>query len=307
MRFGSWTVKSFSHTAGRGCAFWNCVCICGTERAVRAHSLMNDGSKGCSMKCSKGCVRPKNTRTPEKARIYKENFRAAHPGQQEAYHKMYQARWREANPELHKLRYRIANFRSKYSMEISEVEALLQSQGGRCGICSNEIAIFSGPNGANIDHDHVADKVRGLLCGNCNKGLGYFQDCVAAMRQAIVYLDRTPITLPPLKGLRTGPKKPTMNRAEYLQMSRRHSIRHNYGIEIDRVEQLFAEQNGKCLICNADIVLGGNGKKSAHIDHCHKTKGFRGILCSNCNTGLGQFHDDPALLTAAITYLQCKM
>jgi hypothetical protein len=44
------------------------------------------------------------------------------------------------------------------------------------------------------------------------------------------------------------------------------------------------------------------------LDHCHKTGKLRGLLCSGCNLGVGIFKDDPALLYAAISYLekQCK-
>lgn len=39
-------------------------------------------------------------------------------------------------------------------------------------------------------------------------------------------------------------------------------------------------------------------------DHDHKTGYIRGLLCSNCNAGLGMFKDNPRLLAAAIVYLQ---
>ncbi|WP_082772151.1 endonuclease domain-containing protein [Actinoplanes sp. TFC3] len=41
-----------------------------------------------------------------------------------------------------------------------------------------------------------------------------------------------------------------------------------------------------------------------HVEHDHRTDRLRGILCFNCNGGLGQFRDDPEFLANAITYLK---
>lgn len=40
-----------------------------------------------------------------------------------------------------------------------------------------------------------------------------------------------------------------------------------------------------------------------HVDHCHKTKRIRGVLCGNCNTAIGKLGENPAVLAAAIAYL----
>jgi hypothetical protein len=43
--------------------------------------------------------------------------------------------------------------------------------------------------------------------------------------------------------------------------------------------------------------------KELAIDHCHKTGKIRGLLCKNCNQGLGQFKDNIDLLLSAAKYL----
>jgi hypothetical protein len=41
-----------------------------------------------------------------------------------------------------------------------------------------------------VDHDHTTGKVRGLLCHDCNVGIGFMRDSVENFRRAIAYLDR---------------------------------------------------------------------------------------------------------------------
>ncbi|WP_084000224.1 endonuclease VII domain-containing protein [Actinoplanes utahensis] len=72
--------------------------------------------------------------------------------------------------------------------------------------------------------------------------------------------------------------------------------RQRYGIGQAEVDALLAEQGDVCAICGA--------ADPQHVDHDHRTGGVRGILCFNCNGGLGQFRDDPVLLAGAITYLK---
>lgn len=71
--------------------------------------------------------------------------------------------------------------------------------------------------------------------------------------------------------------------------------------ETHRLKAVTARQKAKkCDICEKKYHNG----RGWHIDHCHKTKKFRGILCSNCNTGLGQFMDDVTFLRKALNYLR---
>ncbi len=73
-----------------------------------------------------------------------------------------------------------------------------------------------------------------------------------------------------------------------------------YGISKDKWEALFEKQNGKCPICKTELGRDRN----THVDHCHNTGRIRGLLCSHCNTGLGNFFDDKDILLQAVEYLK---
>lgn len=74
-----------------------------------------------------------------------------------------------------------------------------------------------------------------------------------------------------------------------------------YGITQAEYDVLLARQLGVCAICKGTNASG----KALSVDHCHITHKIRGLLCSKCNCGLGQFNHDPGLLHAAADYLEC--
>jgi len=90
-----------------------------------------------------------------------------------------------------------------------------------------------------------------------------------------------------------------------------YNLRSNYGIEPDEFWAYWIAYKGCCMACGRQIKIdfecsGGvkNHYKRAVVDHCHKTSKFRGILCSRCNLGIGQFENDPSLLRKVAEYLE---
>jgi hypothetical protein len=79
---------------------------------------------------------------------------------------------------------------------------------------------------------------------------------------------------------------------------RRNKVKQMYGLEYEVYEKMLADQNGACAICR-----GGFGEVLPCVDHCHTSGRVRGLLCHNCNLGLGKFRDDPDRLRAALDYL----
>lgn len=76
-------------------------------------------------------------------------------------------------------------------------------------------------------------------------------------------------------------------------------LRQNYGITPQTFEDMLKAQNGLCRLCGKPEYT----TRRFCVDHDHKTGKIRALLCDPCNTGLGQFQDDPQLLAKAIEYL----
>jgi len=75
-----------------------------------------------------------------------------------------------------------------YGVTPDEYEAMMLSQDGRCAICRSD-AWPGKHNRPHVDHDHVTGKVRGLLCGKCNVGLGNLGDDPERLRAAAAYIE----------------------------------------------------------------------------------------------------------------------
>lgn len=71
----------------------------------------------------------------------------------------------------------------------------------------------------------------------------------------------------------------------------------NYGVTPEQFEKLLSLQNRACAICHVEFT------QTPDIDHDHKTGIVRGLLCTNCNNGLGRFKDNVEALESAIKYL----
>lgn len=81
-----------------------------------------------------------------------------------------------------------------------------------------------------------------------------------------------------------------------IERAKGRYLRNQYGIEINIYDKMLKEQGARCLIC--DEI------KRLVIDHCHESGRVRGLLCANCNSGLGLLGDDTNNLERAVLYLR---
>ena len=79
--------------------------------------------------------------------------------------------------------------------------------------------------------------------------------------------------------------------------SHKNWLKARHGLTPAQFAEMLMAQGGRCAICDGVLLL-------PHIDHDHMAGAIRGLLCLNCNTGLGLFRDKPELLTKAARYLK---
>lgn len=96
-------------------------------------------------------------------------------------------------------------------------------------------------------------------------------------------------------------KKGGYNYSERMKAYNKEYIVRKHGLTMQDLENMLSTQNLKCAICENPIDI-----KTRHIDHDHKTMKVRGLLCRECNHGLGNFKDNVSFLKKAIGYLERK-
>lgn len=90
-----------------------------------------------------------------------------------------------------------------------------------------------------------------------------------------------------------------MDRVEKRRKNTR--LKQKFGINHDQYALMFEQQKGKCAICEEPEIVPN---RSLSVDHCHVSGKIRGLLCSNCNPGIGKFKDSIDLLRKAVAYLE---
>jgi len=133
--------------------------------------------------CRNGHVNPERNKwgaCVECCKVHRKRWARANPDKRRES----QRRWDRANAD----KVRAIRRRYVYGIAPEEVDALLRKQNNRCAICARP------PNGRAkvlvVDHDHATQKVRGLLCDWCNRGLGLFQDDAESLIRAAAYLKK---------------------------------------------------------------------------------------------------------------------
>lgn len=94
------------------------------------------------------------------------------------------------------------------------------------------------------------------------------------------------------------------HRAENREHYKNKELVREFGITLEQYQEMLLAQRGVCAICGKPETATRRGRPlHLSVDHCHKTKQVRALLCGFCNKGLGKFFDNPDLLRSAATYV----
>lgn len=96
-------------------------------------------------------------------------------------------------------------------------------------------------------------------------------------------------------------KEKQRNDPNFKLKTREKTLKAKYNITEDDYKRMLSEQNGVCKICGRGPSKLNN---KLHIDHCHKTKRIRGLLCHQCNWYLGVIDDNIDILNKIKDYLK---
>lgn len=92
-------------------------------------------------------------------------------------------------------------------------------------------------------------------------------------------------------------RKYLLNNPEAVKKSK---YKTRFNLVLEQYHRMLLEQDGLCGICRKPE----SRKRSFSVDHNHDTGKIRGLLCSRCNLGIGQFGDQIDLLNKAVDYLR---
>lgn len=102
-------------------------------------------------------------------------------------------KWTENNPERAYESMRGRNLKARFGISLEDYKKMLSSQNGECAICGTKENNTGGARkdwNFAVDHDHDTGKIRGLLCNNCNRGLGLLKDSANLLRKAALYVEQ---------------------------------------------------------------------------------------------------------------------
>ena len=105
-----------------------------------------------------------------------------------AYSKMKYERYKASG--MGGFRQKVSRLKCTFGLTMEQYIQMAMAQNNVCAICGQPASRDGKDCCLDVDHDHATGKIRGLLCKNCNIGLGNLGDSSERLRKAADYLDR---------------------------------------------------------------------------------------------------------------------
>lgn len=271
--------------------FVKCLCSCGKEKDIQTKSLLKGHTKSCGCMTSKLMSRPrKNNKSTQ---IHNNNKRCCkclcfRPGDMFFSDK----RNRDKLTVNCKNCIYFYTIKRKYGLSENEFNKLFMKNNKSCHICCKKLCLFGENNTVSptIDHDHITNKVRGILCHRCNLSL-HKEINIDHIDKMIKYID--------IKEFKFKFKNIEQN---YITLTKRrfHHAKYLYKCTESNINEMINFSKCSCYICKKSFT----STRDLCIDHNHKTGKVRGLLCNNCNCGISTFKESKKLLIKAKKYLQ---
>jgi hypothetical protein len=132
-------------------------------------------------------------RNKEKIKAESKEYYDTHKKERIEYSKEYRKnnvekirKYRRQYDKNNSLKKKNTDIKRKYGITLEEYNIIHNKQENKCLICGKHQSEIKIPFA--IDHNHKTGKIRGLLCGKCNLGLGYFDDNINLLLKAVKYL-----------------------------------------------------------------------------------------------------------------------
>ena len=162
-KFGRLVVVKYAGVV-KGHVVYECECSCGSMMTTRGSTLRTGTVNSC------GCIKNEILRKSSIAR-----------GDNKYPKKMDEREKASYRSRLHRLN-------REYNLTELDYQELSDNQSGLCPICGRSLDWSS--KVPHVDHDHSTGKVRGLLCHQCNVGLGSFRDNIDSLERAKLYIKK---------------------------------------------------------------------------------------------------------------------
>lgn len=97
-------------------------------------------------------------------------------------------KWKDDNRDRHLEIVKAGHLKKKYGITLKDFHSIMKVQGDVCAICRRSL---DGGKASHIDHNHITNEIRGILCSKCNTAIGLLDEDENIIWNLLEYLKKT--------------------------------------------------------------------------------------------------------------------